>query len=63
MNKLKKIRQNMRLRQIDLAKRAGVGLTTIYYIESGYEERASQKTKEKIALGLGKKVEEIFVES
>lgn len=60
MNKLKKVRQNMGLRQTDLAKRAGVGLTTIYYIESGYEDRASKKTKEKIALGLGKKVEEIF---
>jgi len=60
MNNLKKFRIKMGLRQTDLAKRSRVGLTTIYYIESGYEDRTSQKTKEKIARSLGKKVKEIF---
>lgn len=62
MNNLKKLRQRMGLRQVDIAKLSGVGLTTIYYIESGYEERASQKTKKKIAKALDKKVEEIFTD-
>ena len=60
MNKLKQIRQNMGLRQIDLAKRAGVGLTTIWYLENGYDDRASQKTKKKIAQGLKLKIQEVF---
>lgn len=60
MNKLREMRENRGLRLIDVATQCGVGIATIWNIENGYEQRASKKTKEKIAAGLGMKEEELF---
>ncbi len=62
MNKLKKLRKRMGLRQLDVARISNVGVTSLYYIEAGYDSRVSQKTKKKIAKALDKKVEEIFTD-
>lgn len=63
MSTLRKIREASGLRQIDVAKMSGIGLTTVWLIENGYENRVSQKTKEKIATALKMKVREIFPQS
>jgi len=60
MNKLKKLRQKLGLRQVDVATLCGVGITTIWLIENGFEQRVSQKTKQKIARGFKLKVQELF---
>lgn len=60
MNNLKKFRLKMGLRQIDIAKLSGVGLTTLYFIEAGYDGRVKKRTKEKIAKALKLKIEELF---
>ena len=60
MNKIKLIRESKGLRQIDVAKLCGVGIATIWNLEHGLDERASEKTRKKIAAGLGLKVEELF---
>ena len=52
----------MGLRQLDVARISNVGVTSLYYIEAGYDSRVSQKTKKKIAKALDKKVEEIFTD-
>lgn len=60
MNKLREKREELSLRQVDVAKLTGVGLTTIWLLENGYDRRVSQKTKKKIAQGLKLKVQEVF---
>ena len=62
MNKLKEKREQAGLRQIDLATLCGVGIATVWNLEHGYDVRAKEETKEKIATGLKVKVEELFPE-
>ena len=63
MNKLKKMRLDRGLRQVDLAVMSNVGATTIWLIEQGFEKRASEKTKRKIASALKVSVKDIFSEN
>lgn len=62
MNKIKNLRESQGLRQIDLAMKARVSLSTLWLLEAGYDERASQKIKSKVAAGLGIKVRDVFPE-
>ena len=62
MNKIREVRQERGLRLVDAAKLFGIGCSTLWLIENGYAERASEKTRKKIAAGLGLKVEELFPE-
>ena len=60
MNRLRETREGLGLRQVDVAKLSGVGLTTIWLIENGYDSRVSQKTKKKICSGLKLKEKDLF---
>ncbi len=60
MSTLRAARERRGLRLIDLATLCDVGMATVWNLENGYEQRASKKTKEKIAAGLGMKEEELF---
>ena len=62
MNKLTEIRKKRKLRMVDIALKSGVGVSTVWLIEHGYIVRVSNRTKRKIAKGLGLKVEDIFPE-
>ena len=59
---LREKRKIFNLRIIDLAIKSGVGVSTIWLIEQGYERRTSGETKKKIARALDSTVEEIFGE-
>ena len=60
---LRSIRKKLGLRQIDLAIKAGCGVSTVWLVENGYANRISENLKRKIALALGHGVEDIFPES
>lgn len=57
---LKAVRKALGFRQLDLALRAGCGISTISLIESGYGSRVSPRLKAKIAKALGHRVEDVF---
>ena len=61
-NKLREKREALNLRMIDIALICGVGISTIWLVENGYDRRISKKTKEKITKGLGVTTKEIFPE-
>ena len=60
---LRTIRKKLGLRQVDLALKAGCGVSMIWLIENGYANRVSGNLKRKIALALGHRVEDIFPEA
>jgi transcriptional regulator with XRE-family HTH domain len=62
-SELRRIRKAMGLRMIDLAVKAGVGVSTVWQLENGYGGRATEDTKRKIASGLCLRVEDVFPES
>jgi transcriptional regulator with XRE-family HTH domain len=57
---VKTIRTALGLRQLDLALRAGCGISTISLIERGYSARVSPELREKIARALNCEVRDIF---
>jgi len=59
-NRLKSLRKIQGLTQTQVAAAAGVSITTIYYLELGYEERATDELKKKIADFFQVDVEDIF---
>ena len=59
-NELRQKRTELNLRMVDVALRSGVGVSTIWLIENGYDQRVSTKTKKKIASALGATVKELF---
>jgi len=63
INKTKEKREILKLRIVDVALKAGVGVSTVWLIENGYASRTSEKTKEKVASALQCSVQEIFPES
>lgn len=62
MNRIKEVREERGLRQLDVAKMCGIGVSTLWLIEQGYDQQVSEKTKRKIAAGLGSKIELLFPE-
>lgn len=60
-SKLRKRREALNLRVVDLAVQSGVGVSTLWLIENGYSGRVSKETKEKIAGALGVKGDELFL--
>ena len=59
-NTLRKKRKELNLRMIDVALKSGVGISTIWLIEQGYDQRVSIKTKRKIATALNLSINELF---
>jgi len=59
-NELREKRKVLNLRMVDVALRSGVGVSTIWLIEQGYDQRVSTETKRKIASALGTTIEELF---
>jgi len=59
MVRLKEIRLTQNLSQQELAKKAGVGQSTIHYIESGVKS-PTFKVLEKLAAALGVSVAELI---
>jgi len=49
-NKLRHIRRERKLTQAQVAVGAGVSIVTVWYLESGFEERATAETRKKIAV-------------
>lgn len=58
-NKLQIIRKKQGLRLVDVAKKSGLGISTIWLVENGYEG-ISEETKAKLAKGLNTNVSELF---
>jgi len=52
MNRVKKMRIERGLRQLDLAKRANLSLTWIWALENSFEQRVSKKAKLRVAKAL-----------
>jgi len=48
-NRVKSLRENMKLSQIQVATGAGISVTTIWMIEQGFDEKTTEMTKQKIA--------------
>ena len=59
-NKIRSLRRVQGLSQAELAVHAGVSVTTIYFLEMGYEERTTDETKKKIARFFDADVDDIF---
>ena len=59
-NKIKSLRRAQGLSQAEVAVRAGVSVTTIYFLEMGYEERTTDETKKKIAKFFEVEVDDLF---
>ncbi|MDH7577144.1 MAG: helix-turn-helix transcriptional regulator [Bacillota bacterium] len=61
MQRLKNLRMEQNLSQQELAKRAGLGQSTIHYIETGYKS-PTLKVLRKLAAALGVTVSELIGE-
>lgn len=59
-NKIKTLRKIRGLSQPEIAVGAGISITSVYYLELGYEERTTEKTKKKLAKFFKCDVEDIF---
>ena len=59
-HELREKRRDLNLRMIDVALKSGVGVSTIWLIEQGYDQRVSTETKTKIPSVLGTTIEELF---
>jgi len=59
-NEIRERRRSLGFRMIDLSLRSGLGVSTIWLIEQGYDKRVSPETKKKIAGALDSTVEELF---
>jgi|GEM_PF-1963699 len=59
-NRLKSLRENRGVSQPQLAVGANVAVTTIYFLENGFEERIGEAVKKRIADFFEVDVEDIF---
>ena len=62
-NALKKYREQANLTQIELAVKAGVGLTTVYRVENGFINETTIGSMRKICNALGCTLSSFFAES
>ena len=62
MSKMKQLREQQGLRQIDLAKKANVSLTWLWALENSFHERVSQEIKERVATALKSTPGQLFPE-
>lgn len=53
MNRVKEFRTKAKMRLVDLAVKANVSVTWIWYLENGYDERISKEIKTRIVEALG----------
>jgi transcriptional regulator with XRE-family HTH domain len=59
-NKLKALRKERRLSQPQVAVGAGLAISTIYFLELGYEERTTEETRQKLASFFECDVDDLF---
>jgi len=59
-NKIRSLRKAKGLSQAQIAVGAGVSLTTVFYLELGYEARTSEEIKKKLAEFFDCDVDDIF---
>jgi len=52
MNRVREVRKKLKLRLIDLAKKADVSMTWLWYVENGYDKRVSKEMKERLVEAL-----------
>jgi transcriptional regulator with XRE-family HTH domain len=60
MNRIRQTREAQGLRLVDLAKKSGVSLSWLWLLENGYDERASQRIKVKLARALRLTLKDLF---
>lgn len=61
-NIVKKKRNEQNLRLVDLALKAGIGVSTLWLVEQGYHNRILLSTKDKIAEALHTDIKILFGE-
>lgn len=59
-NKVKSLRKERKLKQIQVAVGANISISTLWMIESGYEKKATDETKRKLAKFFNCNVNDIF---
>ena len=59
-NKIKSLRKEKGLTQVQVAAFAGISIATLWMIESGYEKKTSDETKRKLAAFFECDIEDIF---
>lgn len=59
-NKVKSLRRQRGLKQIDVAAGSGTTITTVWNIEQGYERRVSDQIKQKLADFFECDIDDIF---
>lgn len=62
MNRIKRIREEQGLRQLDLAKKANLSLGWLWVLENSFSQRVSRSIKLRVAKALGREYEELFPE-
>ena len=60
MSRLKQIRLEKGLRQLDLAKKANISLTWLWALENSFSSRVSREIKGRVAQALDCPYEELF---
>ena len=58
--RIREIREDRGMTQVELAEKSGVSRTTIYGLETGAEKITTTKTLNKLAHALGVSIDEIF---
>ncbi len=59
-NKLKTLRLEKKLTQVQLSAYSGVAVATIWMLENGYDKTASEKTKQRLATYFECNVSDLF---
>jgi len=59
-NKIKALRKCRALTQLEVAAGAGISIACLYYLESGFESRVTEKTKKKLAGFFAVDVDDLF---
>lgn len=59
-NKLKALRLEKRLTQVQLSTYSGVAVATIWMVEQGYDKTATEKTKRRLATYFGCDISDLF---
>jgi transcriptional regulator with XRE-family HTH domain len=62
MSRIKQIRMEQGLRQLDLAKLANVSISWLWALENSFSQRVSRDIKMRVAKALGHEYEELFPE-
>lgn len=59
-NKLKSLRKKRGLTQPEVVVGAGISIACLYYLEAGFESRATQETKKKLAKFFEVDIDDLF---